>query len=87
MFRTAPASTSNLPIRAVLQVETTGVQLDYQKVTLNGLAPTMHSITHQDPSFSSPAGKTDLVHSLYYWDLQAPATDYQFNFMDQHMSA
>lgn len=76
----ASASTSNLPIRAVLQVETTGVQLDYQKVTLNDLAPTMHSITHQDPNFVSPAGKTDLVHSLYYWDLQAPAADYQFNF-------
>lgn len=79
--------TAEAPLRAVLQVETTGVQLAYANVTLNGLSPDFHSITFSDANFSSPVGKTDLVHSLFYWDLKESAADYAFNFGgDPHLS-
>lgn len=74
------------PIRAVLQVETTGVQMDYAAVTLNGQKPTQQSITFSDPNFPTPAvagqaaSKTDLVRSLFYWDLPSAAAQYDFNF-------
>ncbi|MDO9241377.1 VPLPA-CTERM sorting domain-containing protein [Methylicorpusculum sp.] len=69
-------------IRAVLQVETWGTQLDYSAIKMNGLSPTYSATQFSDPNYESTFGKVDLVQHLIYWDLNQPSANgkYLFNF-------
>lgn len=73
-------SVTSGPVRAALQFETWGVQADYSTITLNGLAPTFSDDTYFQANYESSFGAVDLVQHLAYWDLDAPAANYQFSF-------
>lgn len=88
LIRTEESTPGN-ELRVILQIETQGVALNNTSVTLSGRSPDFQTVTFTDPHLSSPAGETELIHTLYYWDLtEAEAkADYQFEFSgDAHMS-
>ncbi|AEF99396.1 VPLPA-CTERM sorting domain-containing protein [Methylomonas methanica] len=68
------------PLRAVLQFETWGVQMDYSTLLLNGLAPTYSEQSFYDAAYASSFGPVELVQHLVYWDLEQAAAQYLFNF-------
>lgn len=68
------------PVRAVLQTEGWGIDIDLSTVTLNGVAATSSSLTFNDPAYSSSFGAVDLNHRLFVWDLVAAPTSYVFSF-------
>ncbi|OQW78660.1 MAG: exosortase [Proteobacteria bacterium ST_bin11] len=73
-------STNNEPLRAALQFETWGVQMDYNSLLLNGVAPTFATQTFYDDGYESSFGPVELVQYLAYWDLSGPASNYLFSF-------
>jgi hypothetical protein len=75
---TAPLSSG--PLRAALQFETWGVQMDYDTILLNGVAPTHVTQTYLDSAYESSFGAVELVQYLAYWDLPLSTSSYVFNF-------
>lgn len=74
-------------VRAVLQIEGWGTELDLDSVLLNGLMPTVTSITYVDDSYPSSFGDVVLTQYLFYWDLASASTSYVFDFSSgAHMS-
>jgi hypothetical protein len=73
-------STNNEPLRAALQFETWGIQMDYNSLLLNGVAPTFTTQTFYDDDYESSFGPVELVQYLAYWDLSGPASNYLFSF-------
>ncbi|MGD7036088.1 Kelch repeat-containing protein [Methylotuvimicrobium buryatense] len=67
-------------VRAVLQFEASGIQMNYDSIKLNNLAPTFTEKTFYDDAFPSSMGPTDLVHYLAIWDLPAEPVTYNFSF-------
>ncbi|PKM37892.1 MAG: VPLPA-CTERM sorting domain-containing protein [Gammaproteobacteria bacterium HGW-Gammaproteobacteria-10] len=75
------------PVRAVLQFETWGTQMNYDSIALNGLAPTFTEQTYFQAAYPSSFGPVDLVQFLAYWDLPAELLTYNFSFgSDAHQS-
>jgi len=74
------ATAGSEPVRAVLQFETWGVQMDYSAILLNGLAPTYSAQTFYDAAYASSFGAVELVQHLVYWDLEQAAAQYLFSF-------
>ncbi len=68
------------PVRAVLQTEGWGTDFDLATVLLNGMAPTVSTITFQDPDYNSSFGVVTLTQRLFYWDLASTPTSYVFGF-------
>lgn len=74
-------------LRAVLQLETQGPQIDYDGVKLNGRQPDFNAVAFIDTEFETVAGKTELVHNVFYWDLSESDTELVFRFDGSaHMS-
>ena len=72
--------TNNEPLRAALQFETSGRQMDYNSLSLNGVSPTFTAQTYYDGGYATSFGPVELVQYLAYWDLSAPASNYLFSF-------
>ncbi|MBS3965274.1 MAG: VPLPA-CTERM sorting domain-containing protein [Methylomonas sp.] len=68
------------PVRAALQFETWGIEMNYASLLLNGLAPTFSAPTYTEGSYQTSFGPVTLVQYLAYWDLPGAATSYQFSF-------
>lgn len=68
------------PVRAVLQTEGWGVDIDLATVRLNGVAPTVSHVTFQDPNYNSSFGVVTLTQRLFYWDLASAPASYAFGF-------
>lgn len=71
------------PVRAVLQTEGWGVDLDLATVLLNGVAPTHSALTFYEPQYPSSFGDVELKQRLFYWDLASAPTGYQFAFASE----
>lgn len=71
------------PVRAVLQTEGWGVGIDASTVLLNGVAATASQVTYLNPAHDSSMGPVELTQTVYYWDLAAGATQYNFSFSSQ----
>lgn len=67
-------------VRAVIQIEGWGTELDAGSVLLNGLMPTFAGITYVDDSYDSSFGEVVLTQYLFYWDLASAPTSYDFGF-------
>jgi hypothetical protein len=75
------------PVRAVLQIEGWGTELDLASVLLNGVAPTFSTTPYVDSDYPSSFGDVVLTEYLFYWDLASAPTSYVFDFSsDAHMS-
>ncbi len=75
------------PVRAVLQFESWGTEMNYSAINLNGLAPTFTEQTYFQADYPSSFGPVDLVQFLAYWDLPAELLTYNFSFgSDAHQS-
>lgn len=68
------------PVRAVLQTEGWGTDFDLATVLLNGIAPTVSTITFQDPAYNSSFGVVTLTQRLFTWDLASAPTSFSFGF-------
>lgn len=68
------------PVRAVLQTEGWGIDFDLATVLLNGIAPTVSTVTFQDPAYESSFGIVTLTQRLFYWDLASAPNSYSFGF-------
>lgn len=79
-FNLTPDSTASGPVRAVLQIEGWGMDIDLATVLLNGAAPTQGTLTYHDPDYPSSYGDVDLKQRLFYWDLASAPSSYQFTF-------
>jgi hypothetical protein len=73
-------SVTGSPVRAVLQVEGWGTELNPAAFLLNGTAPTSSNVTYTDPAFPSSFGVVTLTQQLLYWDLPSAPAAYQFDF-------
>lgn len=67
-------------VRAVLQTEGWGVDIDTATVLLNGVAPTVSSVTYVDENYNSSFGVVALTQRLFYWDLPSAPANYSFAF-------
>lgn len=67
------------PMRAVLQTEGWGVDIDPDTVLLNGVAPTSSELTHTS-LYASSFGEVDLIHRLFVWDMASAPGNYAFTF-------
>ncbi|MDP2028030.1 MAG: PEP-CTERM sorting domain-containing protein [Thiobacillus sp.] len=76
------------PVRAVLQTEGWGTDFDLATIMLNGVAPTVSTVTFQDPAYNSSFGVVTLTQRLFYWDLASTPTSYTFGLATAapHMS-
>lgn len=74
------AAANTEPVRAVLQFESWGTQMDYNSIQLNGLTPTYSVQTFYDAAYVSSFGAVELLQHLVYWDLEQAAANYVFNF-------
>lgn len=77
---TLSATPTTDPVRAVLQLETWGVQMNYDSILLNGLRPTFSNQTFFKNNYESSFGSVELVQYLVYWDLDQAVANYVFNF-------
>lgn len=68
------------PVRAVMQTEGWGVDINLATVLLNGMAPTVSTTTFQDPNYDSSFGKVTLTQRLFTWDLASAPTSFVFGF-------
>ncbi len=73
-------STLSGPIRAALQTEGWGTAIDAATMLLNGVAPTVSTVTFTDPAYDSSFGPVTLTQSLFYWDLPSAPSNYAFTF-------
>ncbi len=76
---TASSSLSG-PLRVVFQTEEWGMPLDTGSVLLNGLAPTLSSVSYTDPAYPSSFGEVTLTQRLFYWDLASATDVFHFDF-------
>ena len=76
------------PVRAVLQTESVGTDFNLASILLNGIAPTVQTVTFFDPAYASTFGPAELSHRLFYWDLASAPTSFVFDFASTgpHMS-
>ncbi len=68
------------PVRAALQFETWGMQMNYGSILLNGLQPTVSKRTFYSNDYPSSFGAVEFVQYLVYWDLAQGVQDYAFSF-------
>lgn len=68
------------PIRAVLQTEGWGMDIDLSSVKLNGIAATSSALTYSEPNYQSSFGAVALNQRTFIWELDAAPTSYQFYF-------
>jgi PEP-CTERM motif len=68
------------PVRAVMQTEGWGMDIDLSTVLLNGVAPSFSDVTYLDTNYSSSFGAVALTQRLFYWDLSSAASNYSFTF-------
>ncbi|MCK6407205.1 MAG: PEP-CTERM sorting domain-containing protein [Rhodocyclaceae bacterium] len=68
------------PVRAVLQTEGWGVDIDLASVTLNGVSATAAANTFNGVVTGTPVGDADVIQRYFYWDLAAAPTAYNFSF-------
>ncbi|WP_219905093.1 PEPxxWA-CTERM sorting domain-containing protein [Pseudothauera lacus] len=67
------------PVRAVMQVEAWGFEVDLGSVLLNGVAPAFADLVFTQRIMST-IGEATLFQQLIYWDLAAAPTDYLLSF-------
>lgn len=68
------------PVRAVLQTEVWGIDIDPASVTLNGVVPTFSALTYHDDDYPSSFGPVALDQRVYYWDITSAPSNYVFHF-------
>lgn len=68
------------PVRAVLQTEGWGIDIDTATVLLNGVAPTVSNVTYVDNNYNSSFGVVSLTQRQFSWDLGSAPSNYNFTF-------
>lgn len=74
------------PVRAVLQTEGWGTDFNAASVLLNGVAPTVSTVSFQDPAYNSAYGPVTLTQRLFYWDMASAPASYVFDFATSEAS-
>jgi hypothetical protein len=68
------------PLRVALQFETSGEEMDYNSIFLNGAAPSYADTSYFQANYASSFGPVNLIQYLAIWDLPTTAASYVFDF-------